>query len=237
MMTILNRLRGTYGWFASVFGVILTIIVYLLSGSWLVAGLIGVGYWFGEMLCGWGNHVGAVTVHRWSKFKYFPEDGENVGVRWLTSMITHPKLWRLHLSNAKIGIRNIVPKIMNVAINGYTLAKMFKKTYVVEPIQEFEISNALAYARVFLVVRGLAWWAVPAVGVALWVGVVPAVIAWLVLGLSWPVAAEIGYYVGEIKKKKLHLWILSYVGGWEWQEGVYGVVQDLVIVGVWLWTL
>ena len=53
MMTIANRLRGTYGWFARVFGLAATIAVYLFSGSWVIAVLIGVGYWLGELWCGW----------------------------------------------------------------------------------------------------------------------------------------------------------------------------------------
>ena len=237
MMFLANRLRGTYGWFAAVFGVALTAVIYWMSGSWSIAVLIGVGYWFGEMLCGWGNHVGVITVHRWAKFKVFPEDGDNVGVRWLTSMVTHPRLWKLHVANAKVAIRNIVPKIMNLEYKGKSLAKALSKTYVVEPIETFEISNALTYARVFLVIRGMAWWTLPAVGVAMWVGVVPAVVAWLVVSFGWPVAAEIGYYIGEIKKKSLHFWVFNYSGGWEWQEGIYGALIDLVIVGLWLWTL
>ena len=44
--------------------------------------------------------------------------------------------------------------------------------------------------------------------------------------------AEIGYYIGEVKQKKIRFWVLSYQGGWEWQEGVYGVLQDLVIIGL-----
>ena len=237
MMFLANRLRGTYGWFASVFGIVVTIGVYLATKNIQLALLLGVGYWFGEMICGWGNHVGVVTVHRWAKFNYFPEDGENVGVRWLTSVITHPKLWKLHLNNARIAIKNIVPKIMNTEYKNYSLAKLFKKTYVVEEITPFEINNALNYSRVFLVIRGLYWWVVPAIGVAMSVGIVPAVVALAVLSLGWPVAAEVGYYLGEVKKKDYSFWGLSYAGGWEMQEGVYGLLMDAVIVGVILWTL
>ena len=143
MFTIANRLRGTYGRFASVFGIVITIVMYLLTKDITVALLLGVGYWFGEMLCGWGNHAGETTIHRWQKFDYFPEDGENVGVRWITSMIMYPRLWRLHLSNAKIGIRNIVPKMMNTEVKGWSLAKLLKKEFVVVPIVPFEIDNAL----------------------------------------------------------------------------------------------
>ena len=227
-----NRLRGTYGWFASVFGIVLTAVMYWITKDLTVSMLIGVGYWFGEMICGWGDHIGVVTVHRWKKFKDFPEDGENVGVRWLTSMIVYPRLWRLHLSNAKIGIRNIVPKIMNTEVKGWSLARLLKKEFVVVPIVPFEIDNALRYSRVFLVIRGLYWWALPMLGVSVLVGVVPAVVALLALSLGWPIAAELGYWIGEVKKKQIHKWVLSYAGGWEWQEGMYGVLQDLVVIGL-----
>lgn len=232
MFLFLNRLRGTYGWFASVFGACTAVVVYLATKNIQVALLLGVGYWFGEMICGWGNHVGVVTVHRWKKFKDFPEDGENVGVRWLTSMITHPRLWRLHLSNASIAIRNIVPKMMNTEVKGWSLARLLKKEFVVVQIVPFEIDNALNYSRVFLVIRGLCWWALPCIGLGMIVGVVPAVVALVVLSLGWPIAAELGYWIGEVKKKQIHIWVLSYAGGWEWQEGVYGVLQDMVLIGL-----
>lgn len=231
-MLIANRLRGTYGWFASIFGVAITIVMYLLTKDLAAAMLIGVGYWFGEMVCGWGNHVGVITIHRWKKFDYFPEDGENVGVRWLTSMIVYPRLWRLHLSNAKIAIRNIVPKIANTEVKAWSLARLLKKEFTVVPIVPFEIDNALRYSRVFLVIRGLYWWALPMIGVSLLVGAVPAVVALAVLSLGWPIAAELGYYIGEVKGKVYKFWGLSYERGWEMQEGVYGVLQDFVLVGL-----
>lgn len=232
MMLIANRLRGTYGWFASVFGIVITVVMYLLTKDLTVALLLGAGYWFGEMICGWGNHVGVITIHRWQKFNYFPEDGENVGVRWLTSMIVYPRLWRLHLSNAKIAIRNIVPKIANTEIKGWSIARLLKKEFIVEPIITFEIDNALKYARVFLVIRGIYWWAIPMIGVSMLVCVVPAVVALAVLSLGWPIAAELGYYIGEVKGKVYKFWGLSYERGWEMQEGTYGVLMDLALIGL-----
>jgi len=232
MFTISNRLRGSYGWFASAFGLLITIVMYLLTKDITVALLLGVGYWFGEMLCGWGNHVGVITIHRWQKFDYFPEDGDNVGVRWITSMITYPSLWRLHLSNAKTAIRNIVPKIMNTEVKGWSLARLIKKEFVIVPIVPFEIDNALRYSRVFLVIRGIYWWAIPMIGVSMMVGVVPAVVALAALSLGWPIAAELGYYIGEVKGKVYKFWGLSYARGWEMQEGVYGVLQDLALIGL-----
>lgn len=232
MFTIANRLRGSYGWFASVFGVVIAVVMYLLTKDITVALLIGVGYWFGEMICGWGSPMGVITVHRLLKFPKLPDDGDNVGVRWLTSMIVYPRLWKLHLSNAKIGIRNIYPKVVNAIIDGIAKEKLFKYKLPVELVVPFEVDNALRYSRVFLVIRGIYWWALPMVGVSMLVGAVPAVVALAVLSLGWPIAAELGYYIGEVKGKVYKFWGLSYERGWEMQEGVYGVLQDLVLVGL-----
>lgn len=182
------------------------------------------------MLCGWGNHIGVITIHRWQKFDYFPEDGENVGVRWLTSMITYPKLWRLHFSNANIGLRNIVPKILNTEVKGWSLARLMKKEFGVEPIVPFEIDNALRYSRVFLVIRGLYWWTLPMIGVSLLFGTTIALIALFLLSFGWVISAELGYYIGEVKGKVFNLFGLSYERGWEMQEWVYGVLQDIVLL-------
>ena len=70
------------------------------------------------------------------------------------------------------------------------------------------------------------------IGVSILVGAVPAVVALAALSLGWPIAAEIGYYIGEVKGKVYKFWGLSYERGWEMQEGVYGVLQDLVLVGL-----
>ena len=126
IMTIANRLRGTYGWFARVFGLAATIAVYLFSGSWVIAVLMGVGYWLGELWCGWGDHVGKTTGRRWKVFEKFPPDGSDVGVRWLTSVIVYPNLWKLHWANAKKGIYNLYPKLVNFEVKGYSLAKLLK---------------------------------------------------------------------------------------------------------------
>ena len=230
MFLILNRLRGTYGWFAAVLGIGLFAAMYLMTKSLTVAALIGVGYWFGEMICGWGNHIGVTTVHRWQKFKTFPEDGDSVGVRWLTSMITHPKLWKLHLKNAKNGIYNIYAKSMNLTVKGWSLARLLKKTVVVRAIEEFDISNALTYARVFLVIRGIYWWTLPMIGVGVLAGWSVAIVSLAVLSLGWPLCAELGYMYSD--KIKWHKFGLSYEGGWELQEGFYGLLMDLVVVGI-----
>jgi hypothetical protein len=146
-MTIANRLRGTYGWFARVFGLAVTIAVYLFSGSWVIAVLMGVGYWLGELACGWGDHIGNLTGRRYKVFEKFPPDGSDIGVRWLTSVIVYPKLVKLHLSNAKKGIYNWYPKIVNLEVKGYSIAKLLKIDVQPKPIDTFTIEKTLTYSR------------------------------------------------------------------------------------------
>ena len=233
MMWLANRIRGTYGWFAAVFGVALTAIMYLASGSWVIAALIGVGYWFGEMVCGYGDHIGNVTTHRFNKFKYFPKDGDAVGARWLTSVIVYPKLWKLHITNAKVGLWNVYPRTMNLSIKGYSLARFFKVSVQMREIKEFDISNAMTYARVFLVIRGFYWWLLPMIGVSLWVGSFKVgAIALAVLSFGWPLCTELGYKSSG--KISFHKFGLDYEGGWELQEGFYGFIQDLTFISIYL---
>ena len=53
----------------------------LFSGSLIIDVLMGVGYWLGELWCGWGDHIGNRTEKRCKVFPYFPPDGCDAGVR------------------------------------------------------------------------------------------------------------------------------------------------------------
>lgn len=230
MMTVANRLRGTYGWFAKVFGVTVVIAVYLLTDNVAVALLIGGGYWLGELWCGWGDHVGNTTCERYVVFPYFPEDGSNTGVRWLTSMLVYPQLWRLHLANAKIGLYNWYPKVLNAGIKNYSIAKLLGVVVEQKQITPFTIDKALRYSRVYLVIRGLVWWILPMFGVGLLGSWTAGIVGLLVLSLGWSVCAELGYiYRDKIAISKFGL---SFIGGWELQEGFVGILQDLVLICV-----
>lgn len=235
MMTIANRLRGTYGWFARVFGLAVTIAVYLFSGSWVIAVLMGVGYWLGELACGWGDHIGNLTGRRYKVFEKFPPDGSDIGVRWLTSVIVYPKLVKLHLSNAKKGIYNWYPKIVNLEVKGYSIAKLLKIDVRPKPIDTFTIEKTLMYSRVYLVVRGLVWWLLPMIGIGMLTSATVAVVGLVALSFGWVVCAELGYYFRD--KIAVEKFGLSYVGGWELQEGFYGMLQDLVFGGIIVWKL
>lgn len=54
MFLILNRLRGTYGWFAKVNGVVLGLLFYLAFGNPYVSLAVTIGYVLGESF-GWGD--------------------------------------------------------------------------------------------------------------------------------------------------------------------------------------
>ena len=227
-MTIANRLRGTYGAFAKEFGFALFVVLYTVTGDVAIALLIGGGYWLGELACGWGDHIGNLTGSRRKIFEKFPNDGSDIGVRWLTSVIVYPKLIKLHLSNAKKGIYNWYPKIVNLEVKGYSIAKLLKINVQPKPIDTFVIEKTLMYSRVYLVVRGFVWWLLPMIGIGMLTSATVAVVGLLVLSFGWVVCAELGYYFRD--KIAIEKFGLSYVGGWELQEGFYGVLQDLVLV-------
>ena len=104
---------------------------------------------------------------------------------------------------------------------------------VIDPSKDW-----INYCRVALTIRGFYWW-LPTLAPLYFVGFNPIVLALCVLLLSvgFPLACEIGYYLGEVKKKDYSFFGLSVVGGWVIQEIAYGFMQDLVIVGLWLWML
>lgn len=232
MMTILNRFpRGMYGIGAKFNGVVLGLLTYFVFHNPYVAIAITFLYVLGEAFCGWGDHIGNITEKRWSIFSYFPKDGDTVGCRWITSFIVYPRLWRLHLSNAKIGIKNIYPRTMNLEIKGYSLAKLFKKTFIVMPIDTFVIDKAMTYSRVFMVIRGFYWWT-PTLLPLYFVGISLDIllIAISLLAIGFPIACELGYLVS----KKFSFKFLELIGGWTWQECIYGLFQDIVFIGLWL---
>ena len=51
IFTIANRLRGTYGWFAKVFGLVIFVVTYLVTRDWVVSLLFG-GCELGEAIVG-----------------------------------------------------------------------------------------------------------------------------------------------------------------------------------------
>lgn len=93
------------------------------------------------------------------------------------------------------------------------------------------------HCRVALTIRGFYWW-FPTLAPLYFVGFNPLVLLGCILFLSvgFPIACEIGYLLRD--KISFEKYGLEFRGGWELQEGVYGLMQDLVIItliGVSLW--
>lgn len=88
----------------------------------------------------------------------------------------------------------------------------------------------LNYCRVALAIRGLYWW-LPTLAPLYFVGFSIEILTLMILTLSFgfPVACELGYYFRD--KISFEKYGLSYIGGWELQEGFYGLMQDLVLIG------
>ena len=81
-MTIANRLRGTYGWFAKVNGVVLGLLVYLVFGNLYVSLAVAIGYVLGESF-GWGEWVGNLSVHRKETTDTLEDEGKNNGIQYV----------------------------------------------------------------------------------------------------------------------------------------------------------
>lgn len=93
------------------------------------------------------------------------------------------------------------------------------------------------HCRVALTIRGFYWW-LPTLAPLYFVGFNPLVILGCIafLSVGFPIACEIGYLLRD--KISFEKYGLEFRGGWELQEGVYGLTQDIVIIiliGVSLW--
>ena len=97
---------------------------------------------------------------------------------------------------------------------------------VIDPSKDW-----INYCRVALSIRGLYWW-LPTLAPLYFVGFNPLFLAGCItfLSIGFPIACELGYYFRD--KVSFEKFGLSYSGGWEIQEGVYGLMQDIVLIGV-----
>ena len=97
---------------------------------------------------------------------------------------------------------------------------------VVSPTKDW-----LNYCRVALTIRGFYWW-LPTLAPLYFVGfsVVSIAVAVAVLSIGFPIACEVGYKLKD--KIKFNKYGLSIEGGWEIQEVAYGVIQDVVLIGL-----
>ena len=94
----------------------------------------------------------------------------------------------------------------------------------------------IKYCRVALGIRGIYWW-LPTLAPLYFVGFNPLVIlvCVAVLSIGFPLACELGYYFSD--KISFEKYGVSFRGGWELQEGFYGILQDLVFGGMTIWML
>ena len=100
-------------------------------------------------------------------------------------------------------------------------------SHIVKPTQE----SWLNYCRVALSIRGFYWW-LPTLAPLYFVGFSVELLTLMILALSigFPIACELGYYFRD--KVSFEKFGLSYSGGWEIQEGIYGLMQDIVLISL-----
>jgi len=93
------------------------------------------------------------------------------------------------------------------------------------------MTNWYRYCQVALSIRGFYWW-LPTLAPLYFVGFNPYAIAIAVvlLGLAFPLACWIGYNTAP--KFTLSYKYLQMGGGWEHQEVWYGVLQDIILIGL-----
>jgi len=107
MFTILNRLRGTWGWFSKVVGILIAVMVYLCSDNYYVATAAGLGYVLGESF-GWGAWVGTLSCRpRNSSVQSDTTEGRNNGIFWLASRVYNPKTEWYNFSIVALAIRGV----------------------------------------------------------------------------------------------------------------------------------
>lgn len=87
----------------------------------------------------------------------------------------------------------------------------------------------IKYCRLALSIRGLYWW-IPTLAPLYFVGIGfnSLLLVIVLLSIGFPIACEIGYYT-TTKFNFKHMG-----SGWEHQEVWYGLMQDIVLVGLFL---
>lgn len=100
-------------------------------------------------------------------------------------------------------------------------------SHIIKPTQE----TWLNYCRVALTIRGFYWW-LPTLAPLYFVGFDPLylAVAVVLLSVGFPIACEIGYRTSKLFSFEKYGFSVS--GGWEHQEVAYGLIQDLVLIGL-----
>lgn len=182
MFTILNRYRGTYGWFAKIVGVVLGLLTYLAWGNIYVSIAVTIGYAAGESF-GWGEWIGNLTGGKKDTTKTLEDEGVKNGIQWLSKKIV--------------------------------------------PNYQYEF---IKYCRVALTLRGFYWW-LPTLSPLYFISDAYTItLAIILLSFGFPLACELGYRTSPLFS--LEYKTFSVKGGWEHQEIWYGLMQDIVLIGV-----
>lgn len=182
MFLILNRLRGTYSWFAKVNGVVLGLLVYFFTKELDIAIACAFGYLIGESF-GWGEWLGNLVEKRKNEAETLEDEGEKNGIKYIAT--------------------RLVPN-WSVAY--------------------------LKYCRVALVLRGLYWWTPTLIALCFITNPFLVISCVIVLALSFPLACELGYFIS----KRLSFKFLELSSGWTWQEVIYGLLQDIVLISLFI---
>ena len=112
----------------------------------------------------------------------------------------------------------------------YQIANFFIKEKIDGTFEE-QCKQYRKHATLALMLRGMYWW-LPVYLVLAAFGVIGwqvAVVAAVVLGVAFPIAAEIGRRIKFERIYDLKFIKLSFSQGWENQEIVYGAIQGLVM--------
>lgn len=89
MFTILNRFRGTKGYWAHISGIIFGIIFGIATGSWQIGLAVAIMYVFGESF-GWGKWIGGIMHGQKgpaTEHQIADEEGRRNGIHFLASLI------------------------------------------------------------------------------------------------------------------------------------------------------
>ena len=115
----------------------------------------------------------------------------------------------------------------------YQIANFFIKEKIDGTFEE-QCRQYRKHATLALMLRGMYWW-LPVYGVIAAFGVISwqvAAVAGIVLGIAFPIAAEIGRRMTFTREYDLKFIKLSFSQGWENQEIVYGMIQGVVLWSV-----
>jgi hypothetical protein len=204
MFTILNRLRGTYGWMSKVTGIILGLLVYAIFDNYYVAIAVTLGYVLGESF-GWGDWVGELSVNKTNKAPAVTTDGVNNGIFFLANkIIDYRREWTEYCRLA-LAIRGMYWWLCLIPLYWVGVNAMIIVIAILLLAVGFPIACELGYRSrdIFGLHK--------------------------IYNENKKVIGSKIVYKGKVKKT-LKQKIFFIEGGWEHQELYYGIMQDIVIL-------